>query len=177
MGCLAGPLVVCVAAFDSEQKKIEGVNDSKTMSLDAREGILDPIVSWARYLNFGYATEKEIDTFGLSRAWQIAAKAALQGAPSFNMLIVDGVRPVADYTGPQRAIPKADRDHWQVSAASIVAKVLRDRHMVTLSSHYPDYLWNKNMGYGTKEHVEALKTVGPSRFHRKSFTKNFISST
>jgi ribonuclease HII len=175
MGSLAGPLVVCVAAFHKDKVRMAGVRDSKTVSSTSRKRLIQEIVANAAFIGLGYASSDFINLKGLSSAWQLAADMALEGAPKFIELIVDGTRSVDHYAGPQTVRPKADITHWQVSAASIVAKVIRDSHMTSLTKYYPHYAFDRNAGYGTKEHIAAIQKYGPTLIHRKLFLRKIMS--
>lgn len=171
MGCLAGPLVVCVAAFYEGTIRIAGVKDSKKVTPNARKKLMPHIIEEAEYVGFGYADVDMIDCKGISYAWQYAVGMALDRAPKFDLLVVDGTRAVKGYSGKQLVKPKADVVHWEVSAASIIAKVMRDAHMEDLAPYYPDYDFSSNMGYGTDKHRTALEKKGALPIHRKLFLR------
>ncbi len=172
-GCIAGPCVIAFAAFPKDALRIPGVRDSKQISSrPERTRLYKEVLQQAAVVSFGYASAQFISENGLVSAWQAAASMALSCAHADEIeglqLIVDGDRPVVDF--PQRlqlVLPKADATHWQVSAASILAKEVRDRAMEELAKTYPVYRWDSNMGYGTKEHMAALDEHGPTPFHRK----------
>lgn len=175
MGCLAGPVVVAVVAFPANRTRIAGVTDSKKLSrrqLTTLAPIINKECAWCGY---GFASVKSIDELGMPGAWQLAAEMALIDAPRFEKLIVDGVVSVKSYEQVQETIPKADTLHWQVSAASIIAKVLRDTEMADLAEAYPGYGWAKNVGYGTKHHRDAILKLGPTPLHRAKYIRNVLN--
>lgn len=178
MGALAGPLVIAVTVFDSQCVPIPGVKDSKKTTKRARETLIDAIVEQAQYVGLGYAPVECINRRGLAMAWQEAAEMALDGCPAADVLIIDGDRGVASWTGHQEVIQKADALHWQVSAASIVAKLLRDQHMVRLHElgpHYQKYGWDTNVGYGSKLHNAAVIEHGICDQHRSLFVRKLLA--
>lgn len=176
MGALAGPIVVAVTVFSGEPLK--EVADSKRLTRQRREKLMPIILDEAIYLGVGWASPKIIDSKGVSWAWQYAAETALADVPPSTHLIVDGVR------APEKLPPtwrgsvvvekKADAKYWEVSSASIVAKVVHDLDMIEMACRYPSYGWAKNVGYGTKDHYAQLKAAGPTPYHRMSFLKNMI---
>lgn len=175
-GSLAGPLCVVVIAFPKGRLSIEGVRDSKKLSKKKREELAPIILKECSFFGQGWASPSFIDEHGISTAWTCACLDALKGAPENMLLIVDGIDYVRGYKGDQKPVIKADDKHWQVSAASIVAKVIRDRYMTEISEEHLDYLWFKNSGYGTKEHREKILELGPTPYHRMSFLKKLLKS-
>jgi ribonuclease HII len=173
-GCLAGPLCIAVVAFPSNYHPIPGVADSKKVPKHTREKLAPLIVKEASFFGIGWATPKFIDDYGMNAAWQYAAMEALRHAPEME-LVVDGVDTVIGYTGRQKAVVKADDLHWVVSAASIVAKVLRDNEMVEMAEHHPIYGWEKNSGYGSAGHRKQILLGGPCYQHRMTFLKKLIA--
>ncbi len=175
MGALAGPIVVAVTVFEEDCPGIEGVKDSKKLTKKKREELTPIIMKEAVYVGVGWAGPKIIDKLGVSEAWQFAAKQALAKLPSHTILVVDGVRhPIhfpRDWIGIVTTMKKADDTYWPVSAASIIAKAIRDRDMQDMSSKFPAYGWDKNAGYGTAVHYNQLKVAGPTPYHRMTFLK------
>lgn len=174
MGCLAGPIVVCTAAFPAGTPRMAGVKDSKQMTKAARIRLMPQIVEAATFVGLGYATVDMINRVGLGRAWQRAAAMSLEGMPVAGLLVVDGDRFVDGYRGQQLVQPKADITHWEVSAASVVAKVIRDCHMKDLARYYPAYRWDKNSGYGTQDHRDGLLAKGKTPHHRTKFIRKIL---
>jgi ribonuclease HII len=175
LGALAGPLVVVATAFEGWwcPQQLNAVNDSKKLTPKKREGLAPLIVEAASFLGIGWSDAEDIDRRGVTRAWQDACVMALQGAPDDDNceLLVDGDKQTWGYYGKQQSVVKGDSKHWQIGAASIVAKVLRDAEMAHLGDFYPEYLWAKNKGYGTKDHNEAIKAVGACPFHRELYLR------
>ena len=174
-GSWAGPLCLAVAVFKPGTPRVEGVKDSKKLSPRKREELVGPILKAAHFVGFGWASPQYIDEHGLTAAWHAAALDALKLAPEDIHLIVDGRDEVKGYDGMQSAMEKADDLYYPVSAASIVAKVARDMDMVRMDRHYPDYYFARNKGYGTKDHKEAIKRIGPCPLHRRSFLKKVLA--
>lgn len=175
MGCLAGPLCVAVVAFPFNTKPISGVTDSKKLTPKKRMSLVPEIIERASYFGIGWAHPQVIDTKGMSEAWRRAACDALRGAPPLALLEIDGVRALRGYPGKQRTYIKGDSSIWQIGAASILAKCMRDLEMVGMSKHYPQYCWEKNMGYGSTAHINALLRLGPTWYHRWSFLKKLYT--
>lgn len=183
-GPLAGPVVAAAVIFGNDcgivrELIASGVRDSKRIGEKKREELYDLIaakaISWAVEI----ASEEVIDDINILNATKLAMKSAaekLEVQPDF--LLIDGNSTLEDFPVNQIAIPKADQYIFSVSAASIIAKVTRDRIMVKLSEEYPDYGFDKHKGYGTRSHIEALKKNGPCNIHRKSFepVKSIIGS-
>lgn len=168
-GALAGPLVACAAILPPDFD-LPGLADSKRLTAPARERLAAAIRRQAVALSVVRVTPARIDREGLHRCnlWALR-HAALRLRPRPDFVISDGFR-VTYLRVPRRAIPKADGGIASVAAASIVAKVTRDRAMARLGRRYPAYGFRRNKGYGTAEHWEALRALGPSPVHRRSFT-------
>ncbi len=176
MGSWAGPLFVVVAAFDSDMEPIEGVDDSKRLTPKVREKLAPLIVEAADYIGVGWSSADLIDRGGLSHAWQLAAMQALHDAPELKHLYVDGQRLVASYKGDQSKHEKGESKFWEIAAASVVAKVLRDNEMRWMAEYYPAFKsWERNSGYGSKEHQVALLKNGPTSIHRMFYLRKFIA--
>lgn len=171
MGCIAGPMLVVVTAFPENMDPIPGVTDSKKLSKKQRETLLPLILDRAAYVGMGWCHPLEIDQRRIGPCWQTAADRALKETPWLRHLYVDGIRPPKNYGGHYSTEKKGDARIWQVGAASIVAKVARDVDMTGMSRHWPSYGWDRNSGYGTAEHWEKLKEVGPCPYHRMTFLK------
>jgi ribonuclease HII len=169
-GPLAGPVVAAAVILDFELE-YPGVDDSKKIKPEKRERIFHFILKKARAVSFGLCGPDEIDRLNILKASLEAMKKAVEGLslqPDF--VLVDG--PVkAPLITPQRALPKGDSLSLSIGAASIVAKVIRDRMMVAYDSLYPGYGFAAHKGYGAKVHLEALKRLGPCPIHRRSFKR------
>lgn len=180
MGALAGPIVVAVTVFEEQHPAINGVKDSKKLTKKKREELAPLVMGEAVYLGVGWAGPRMIDEHGVAASWQFAAKQALARIPARTHLIVDGTRKPTQlppgWRGTISVEKGADNKYWEVAAASIAAKVLRDRDMIDMASKFPAYGWAKNVGYGSQPHYAQLKVYGPSPYHRMSFLKNMIKS-
>ena len=166
-GCLFGP-VIAAAVILGNYKNSE-LRDSKKLSEKKRTMLFRDIKKNAIKISIGEASVKEIDSLNIKEASLLAMKRAILGLKVKNIeVIVDGIDiPKINY--PCKAIIKADDKISEVMAASIIAKVHRDNLMLTLSKKYPDFSLEKNKGYPTKEHLNILKSLGPTKYHRKSF--------
>jgi ribonuclease HII len=172
-GPLAGPVVAASVVFDP-CISIARVNDSKKLSEALREELYLEITGKALRWSVGIVSHLEIDRINILQATMLAMKNSLESLSVVpDLAIIDGNK-VFPSRIPSRAIVKGDGKSFCIAAASIVAKVTRDRMMKELSAEYPEYMWHKNKGYGTSEHIKALRQFGPSPFHRKTFLKNFL---
>ena len=167
-GPLAGD-VVTAAVILPENHQIEGLADSKVLSARQRENVYEDIVGQAQCWAVGRASVEEIDRFNILQATLMAMRRAvlsLDLKPDY--VVVDGNRlPQWEYAS--EAIVKGDGRVEVISAASIIAKVVRDAEMLALDSQYPGYGFGANKGYGTPQHLEALQRLGPTPIHRRSF--------
>lgn len=172
-GPLAGP-VFAAAVILPGHHGIEGLNDSKKLSEKKRERLFDEIIKTAVSYSIAFATEQEIDEINILQATFLAMKRACDGLavrPEF--ALVDGNRmPPLDV--PAQTVIKGDALSASIAAASILAKVSRDRLLYELDKLYPQYQFAKHKGYGTKLHVELLKQYGPCPIHRRTFLKKIL---
>lgn len=170
-GPLAGP-VFAAAVILPENYSHPILNDSKKLSEKKRDEVFDDIVRDALFYGIGTASEKEIDEINILNATFLAMKRAVKAlGVTPDLAIIDGNR--CPGTGIKEiALVKGDGKCMSVAAASIIAKVSRDRFMLELDKKYPEYEFSKHKGYGTKLHYEKLKEFGISDVHRKSFLKN-----
>lgn len=148
------------------------IDDSKKLSAKCREEMYDLIMESALYVGIGQATPEEIDSMNILNATKLAMERAAEKAPA-SLCIVDAVRDLY-LPFPIMPILKGDSTSYHVAAASIVAKVTRDRQMAEYAKIYPQYGFDRNMGYGTAEHIRALREYGPVAEHRKTFIRNFV---
>ncbi len=174
-GPLAGP--VCAAAVIlPEGCVIDGVNDSKKLTEKKREALFDVIKEKALAYSIAVADEKEIDEINILQATYLAMRRAfdeLNIKP--DMALVDGNRdPMLGV--PTKTIIKGDASSMSIAAASILAKVTRDRFMLEMDEKYPEYQFAKHKGYGTKLHYEMLEKYGASEIHRITFLKSFYEN-
>lgn len=171
-GPLAGDLVVCAAIMDLENL-IDGVNDSKKLTEKKREKLFPEIVNRAVAYKIVHKTPEEIDRINILNATKEAmVEAVLSLDVKPDHVLVDAVK--LDLPLPYTAIIKGDANSYSIAAASIIAKVSRDREMVALSEKYPEYGFSKNKGYGSAAHIAAIKEFGATDIHRRTFIKNFI---
>lgn len=172
-GPLAGP-VYAAAVILPENCIIEGLNDSKKLSEKKREDLYEVITEKAIAYNIQSVSEQIIDEVNILNAVFIAMNnAALALSPSPDYVLVDGNR-IHDMKFPCETVVKGDSKSKNIAAASILAKVARDRFITEISDKYPEYNFAKHKGYGTKAHVEALLKYGPCEIHRKTFLKKIL---
>ncbi len=169
-GAWAGPVYAAAVVLPLERNDLldllPGVRDSKQLSPARREALLPLILETAVGVGVGWASAAEIDEMGIApAARQAMARAVAQLDGGVDALLIDYVR-LPEIQLPQRALPKADVHCLSVAAASIVAKVTRDRLMVTLDAEFPGYGFARHKGYGTHQHRKALNRLGPSPIHR-----------
>lgn len=167
-GPLAGP-VVAAAVILPQDCWIDGVADSKKLNADRRLDLYEKIVRTALVFGVGAASPREIDRINIRRATALAMQRAIARLGGADHLLVDGLSVPELGTETHTAFVGGDGCVHCISAASIVAKVTRDRLMAKLAARYPQYGWERNMGYGTPEHLEALDRLGPTPHHRRSF--------
>ena len=169
-GPLCGPVVAaaCILPLDLE---IEGLNDSKKLTEKKREKLFDVITEQAVSFSIAMATVEEIDELNILEATLLAMRRAIAGlsVPADYALIDGNVS--RDFPLPCRAVIHGDAMSPSIAAASILAKVTRDRMCLDLDAEYPQYGIAKNKGYGSKAHMEALRTYGPAPIHRKKFIR------
>ena len=172
-GPLAGP-VYAAAVWLPEGLVIEGLNDSKKLSEKKREALFDVICENAIAYGIGFADEKEIDEINILQATYLAMRRAYENMQkTCDYVLVDGNRmPLMPVPG--ETIVKGDAKSPSIAAASILAKVSRDRVMLEYAKQYPEYEFEKHKGYGTQVHTAALLEHGPSPIHRKTFLKKIL---
>lgn len=172
-GPLAGPVYAAAVVLKKGQT-IEGVNDSKKLSEKKREELFDKIVSECSAFSVGTASEREIDEINVLQATFLAMKRAVDGLSiKPDIALVDGNQtPPLDCA--VKTVIKGDAKSESIAAASIIAKVSRDRYMKEMAAKYPEYQFEKHKGYGTKLHYEMIEKYGICEIHRKSFLKKVL---
>lgn len=172
-GPLAGPVVAACIILPPEPL-IEYVNDSKKVSEKRREKLAPAIRDAAVAVGIGWADEREIDEINILRATKNAFVRAYEAMNcACTHVLVDAVEGIA-IPAEQHALIHGDALSYLIAAASIVAKVERDAYMCRMDAAYPQYGFARNKGYGTAEHIEALKRYGPCPLHRESFIKKIL---
>ena len=171
-GPLAGP--VCAAAVILPRNiEVVGLNDSKKLSEKSREKLYDEICEKAMSFGIAFASVEEIEELNILNAAMLAMNRAIaQLEPQPELALIDGNRSSAIEIN-SRCVIKGDAKCADIAAASILAKVTRDRYMLEMAEKYPEYHFERHKGYGTKLHYEALREYGPCGIHRQTFLKKF----
>ncbi len=173
-GPLAGPVVVACAVMPRDSM-IEGVNDSKKISEKKREELFEKITSEAISYGVGIIDQKEIDRINILNATKEGLTMAVKElSVRPDLIIVDALNNIDTEGIPYESIIKGDAKCYSIAAASIIAKVTRDRIMRQWDEIYPQYGFIKHKGYGTAAHIAAIKEYGPCPLHRNSFIKHFV---
>jgi ribonuclease HII len=168
-GPLAGPVVAAAVILDSE-RPIIGLADSKALTARKREVLEEVIKSSCIAWALGRAEVEEIDQINILQASLLAMKRAISAlSPQADYALVDGNR-CPELPCPSQAVIKGDQRVESISAASIIAKVARDREMQQLDAQYPGYGLGKHMGYPTKHHIEMLNSLGVTKIHRRTYS-------
>ena len=173
-GPLAGPVVAASVIFNPHVF-IEGVNDSKKLTSEKRDELFEIIKEKALCWSASVIDHKEIDKINILQATLKAMKRSFEELKIRpDLILIDGNK---TFYSKITAVPVIDGDEksFCIAAASIIAKVTRDRIMCSLAEQYPQYGWEKNKGYGTKEHINALKIFGPTPYHRKTFLRKIFT--
>lgn len=168
-GPLAGPVVAAAVIFP-QNVKIRGLADSKKISPKVRESLYAEIKTKALAIGVGRVSHKIIDKINIWQANLLAMKQSVEALsiiPGF--ILIDGSRHKVDLPIDQQALPQGDARCFSIAAASIIAKVTRDRMMEKYHQKYPDYRFDQHKGYGTRKHYAALNEFGPCGIHRRSF--------
>ncbi len=176
-GPLAGAVVAACVLLDYNKPLIRGLNDSKKVPEKKREALYLEIKDKVLAFGIGECTPEEIDSHNILRATFLAMRRALTvmgRTPS--LLLVDGNQPIPEITPPQECLIGGDGRSAAIAAASILAKVTRDRAMVKLHERHPEYGFDRNKGYGTRDHMKALERFGLTPHHRRSFCGALQSS-
>ena len=170
-GPLAGNVVAaCVVMPDTPV--IPWIDDSKKLSEKRRNAVFEQIMEHALYIGVGEASPEEIDQINILEATKRAMFSAASSVPA-DVFLIDAVKNLG-LKGTEVPLIKGDALSYSIAAASIIAKVVRDRQMCEMDKLYPEYGFIRNKGYGTKEHVDALKRIGPCPIHRRSFIGHFV---
>lgn len=183
-GPLAGPVVVACAIMKKDSM-IEGVNDSKKISEKKRERVYEEIINEAIAVGVGIVSQTEIDRINILNATKQGLKLAVKDMEEDlqrksreinkpEIILVDALTKIDTDNIPYRSIIKGDSKSYSIAAASIIAKVTRDRIMRQWDELYPMYGFGKHKGYGTSAHISAIKEYGLCPLHRRSFVKNII---
>lgn len=175
-GPLAGDVYAAAVIFD-ENTFIEGINDSKKLSEKKRDFLFEEIKKKALSWCIASASVSEIDDINILKASMLAMKRAVEGlSQNPDCVLVDGNKIPSDMPCKCECIVKGDAKSASIAAASILAKVARDKYMKELAEKYPCYMFEKHKGYPTKLHYEMLEKYGASEIHRKTFLKKFYAS-
>ena len=177
-GPLAGPVSVGAVVMKPDSK-LEWVNDSKKVTEKRREILYDRIIEDSLAWSVQLIDQKEIDEINILEATKKGLHLALEDIINQlkqkpEIILVDALREIDTFNIPYQSIIKGDATCYAISCASILAKVTRDRVMKEWDEIYPMYGFEKNKGYGTAAHIQAIKEFGPCPLHRKTFIKNFI---
>jgi len=173
-GPLAGPVVVGIAIMKPDSM-IEGINDSKKISETKREKLYEKITEEAIDWSVGIVDQREIDEINILNATKKALTMAISNLKvKPDRIMVDALEHIDTLGIPYTSVIKGDAKIYSISAASILAKVTRDRIMKEYDEVYPEYGFAGHKGYGTAKHIQAIKEYGPCQLHRKTFIKNFI---
>ena len=173
-GPLAGPVVAAAVIFKNDTI-INGINDSKKISEKRRDYLVEKIKENAVSFSYGIIDQKIIDKINILQATLKAMKVAVEKLDiDPDLILIDGNK-TCNSDIKTVSIVKGDGKSFSIGAASILAKVKRDEIMKELAQNFPGYNWEKNKGYGTKEHIDALLKLGPTEFHRKSFIKKIFN--
>ena len=175
-GSLAGPIVAAACLLPPYRVPPFSVRDSKLLSRAQRQRLAREICEYADVVALGAASHREVDRLDPLRASALAMLRALRRVPYWHHVLYDGL-PLPELASPT-CTPLVDGDERCVSiaCAAIVAKVVRDRLMERLARRFPDYGWDRNAGYGTAQHLEALQRYGPSPYHRRTFAPVRLSA-
>ena len=166
-----GAVVAAAVVMKPFCRPVPGVRDSKTLSAQQRERLAPVIRRRAVAVGVGAASVAEIDRLNIYHATHLAMRRAIARVGEHDHVLVDGLR-IAGFdadVGPYTAIVDGDASCYSIACASVVAKVVRDRMMARLAARYPGYGWERNAGYATREHRDAIRTRGLTPFHRRSF--------
>ena len=179
-GPLAGPVVASAVYLKKYTSELSEINDSKKLTEKKREKFFD-IIKENFYVGIGISTENEIDEINILNATFLSMRRAIEDLEKTGIslkdkkILVDGNQKIIECSLNQEAIVKGDGKSLSIAAASIIAKVTRDRIMVEMSEKYPEYGFDRHKGYGTQRHREALIKKGKTPIHRVSFLKKILT--
>jgi ribonuclease HII len=168
-GPLAGPVVAAAVVLPPDVEPLADVRDSKLLAAPRRESLYGEVLAQAIAVGVGAASVAEIERLNVLGATYLAIRRALRGVEPVDFTLVDGPRYRHAGLGPHDAIVDGDALCYSIACASIVAKVVRDRLMRGLARRFPGYGWERNVGYGSAEHLDALRRLGPTPQHRRTF--------
>jgi ribonuclease HII len=173
VACLSGPVLAAAVAMPPFARRVPGVRDSKMLSRAQRERLMPLILRRAVAVGLGAASVAEIDRLNIYHATNLAMRRAIQRIPGREHVIIDGLRVhrFEDEVGPYTAVVKGDARCYSIAAASVVAKVIRDRLMDRLAARHPHYGWEHNAGYATLDHRRGIEEHGITPLHRRSFAR------
>lgn len=168
-GCLCGPVVAAGVIFSPGYEPPAGLRDSKKLTRENRERLAKEIRETCLFWSVQCVSHQQIDRINILRASLLAMQQCVNAAdPAPDMLFIDGNQPL-NLLIPQQTMVKGDDRSATIAAASVLAKVFRDDWMQKLHKEFPQYGWDRNVGYPTREHREALREHGPTPYHRMSF--------
>lgn len=173
VACLSGPVLAAAVAMPPFARRIPGVRDSKMLSRAQRERLFPLIIRRALAVGIGAASVAEIDRINIYHATNLAMRRAICRVEPRDHVLIDGLRVhrLEDHVGSYTAIVRGDAKCYSIAAASIVAKVIRDRLMDRLAARHPFYGWEHNAGYATATHRRGIEEHGITPFHRRSFAR------
>lgn len=179
-GPLAGPVVAAAASLKEYSDVLQEINDSKKLTEKKREKLFD-IIQEKFHIGVGIASVEEIDSMNILNATFLAMRRAIENLSEKcsvdTLILVDGNFKIREFNGNQEPVIKGDAKSLSIAAASIIAKVTRDRIMIKESEKYPQYQFEKHKGYGTKAHREAILKHGALDIHRKSFLTKILAKS
>jgi len=181
-GPLAGPVVAAAVIFNFTEipEDLKGLADSKKLSAQRRENFSKIIMARATAFGVGICDHQTIDRINILQATFLAMKKALTALDaSPGIIVIDGNLPLPNYSQPQKSVVNGDEKIFSIAAASVLAKVARDRIMLAMHERYQQYGFKQHKGYGTKLHLKMLEKFGPCEIHRQSFrpVKDFFKIT
>lgn len=178
-GPLAGPVVAAAVVLRPEAAHtpdLQGLNDSKKLSESRREALYSAILDYAADWGIGVVSSARIDRLNILQATYLAMFRALQSLERVDACLIDGNQPLPFWAGSQQTLVKGDQRSLSIAAASILAKVTRDRILLALDGLWPDYGLARHKGYPTVEHIRCLQRQGPTSQHRLSFCRKFLEA-